>query len=69
MPKLKIMLKYFSGSQAKYIKMSILFAFVVWIFWLFASKRITMKKLRKYKAMLSMVIQAMSWLISRIYQL
>jgi hypothetical protein len=36
--------------------MGMVLAFVLWIVWLFASKRITVKKLRKYKAMLSMVI-------------
>lgn len=53
------MIRCLPGSQAKYVKIGILIAFLLWVFWLFASKRITLKKLRKYKAMLGMLIQAM----------
>ena len=58
-PKLQFMIKWMPGSQAKYAKMFVLFLVVIWILWLIATKRITMKKLRKYKAMISMVLQAM----------
>lgn len=54
-----MMLKYLDIPQAVAIKRAIWALIVLIVVWLFASKRITLKKIKKFKMMVSMALQMM----------
>jgi hypothetical protein len=58
-PFLKFLIKHLDLSQAQLARRLMWFSAAIWLVWMIASKRITMKKIRKVKAVLVMLFQMM----------